>query len=327
MFEKINLMGLGLLGLSLTIFASGLQAQTELVYPEAGAVLTGKQIAEQVYAATHGGLVNNALSKRNGGKVALIINRVPLAMRGSHRKPNVQSFDTYVNNRPEEEGVDSVQMAILTNGKAKGMGILFTNYVDKSKSAQINLWLPALRKTRRISEPSHEDTWFGSNLTYGELVLRRPEHEVHELLGEATFDDCLPVMKLQRYEMSRYTRGLPKDQCAHQGKQVYRLKSTTKFEKWWYDYHISDIDTKTFALYRTVYFKDDKKVKTVVVDWQSLGLPDPRITFPRFVYAVSHGDGKDTFVYIPRKTVELDVDLPASFWSVDTMKKYTQRKR
>jgi hypothetical protein len=179
-----------------------------------------------------------------------------------------------------------------------------------------------LRKIRQINEPAHEDTWFGSTLTYGELVLRRPEDETHELLGEGTFQGCLEAMQLNAWEIDRYTERLPGPQCGHEGKPIYRLKSTTKFRNWWYDYHISEVDKQSFSLYRTVYFKDGEKVKTVVVDWQSLNQPDPRIVYPRYIYAVTYPDGKDSMVYVPRSTISLNVDIPDSFWSEKTLKNY-----
>jgi hypothetical protein len=298
------------------IFGSGMANATVL------APLTAEQIAQEVYSAAHGGLVKNAISRRVGNEVALVVNRAPLELRGPTRKPTVQTFDTYVNNRPKAPAVDSLQMAILTSGKARGTGILFTSYKDEQRRSMISMWLPALRKIRRINEPSHEDVWFGTNLTYGELVLRRPDDEVHELLGEGVMADCLEAMQLSHDEMTRYTRNLPAPQCGHKGRPVYHLKSTTKFHNWWYDYHLSDIDKETFALYRTVYYKNGQKVKTVYIDWQSLDQPDPRITYPRYIYAITHTDGRDSLVFVPRSTIALNVDLPDAFWSEETLRNY-----
>jgi hypothetical protein len=289
--------------------------------------LNADQIAEQVYTAAHGGLLKNAISRRVRNEVALVVNRAPLAMRGQGRKPTVQTFDTYVNNRPLGPAIESKQMAILTTGKARGTGILFSSYNGDTRRSVISMWLPALRKIRRINEPAHEDVWFGTNLTYGELVLRRPEDERHELLGSEVMAECLAVMELAPLEVTRYTRKLPSPQCGHMGKPVYRLKSSTKFVNWWYDYHISTIDKETFALYKTVYYKDEVPVKTVYIDWQSLNQPDPRITYPRYIYAITHADGKDSLVYVPRSTIALNVELPDAFWSEETLQNYSRIKK
>ena len=300
-----------------------------VVRPVAGdaGVPAAEQIAQEVHQAAHGALVSNAISRRVRNEVALVVNRAPLSMREPGRKPTVQTFETYVNNRPADPAIESQQMAVLTSGKARGTGVLFTSYNGDERRSVISMWLPALRKIRRINEPSHEDVWFGTNLTYGELVLRRPEHERHELLGEGVMDACLASMELTPMEMSRYTRDLPEPQCGHKGRPVYRLKSSTKFANWWYDYHISEIDQETYALYKTVYYKGDEMVKTVYVDWQSLDQADPRITYPRYIYAITHADGKDSLVYVPRSTIDLNLDLPDSFWSEETLQNYSRIKK
>lgn len=288
-------------------------------YPEGP--LNAEQIAQQVHLVVQGGLVRNALSKRNQDEVALIINRAPLERRTSGRKPSVSRFETYVNNSPANQAIASLRMAILTSGKSRGTGILLTDYRDPERSSNMLMWLPSLRKIRRVNEPDPGDFWFGTTLTYGELVLRKPEDETHQLLGEGLFEDCLAVMELEPAEMSRHTKGLPGPQCEHRGKPVYRLKSSTKFKNWWYDYHISEIDRHSFSPYRTVYFKDDKKIKTITVDWQSFEQADPRITYPRFIYGILHENGRDSMVYVPRSTIQLNVDLPDRFWSELTLKK------
>ncbi|MET0067224.1 MAG: outer membrane lipoprotein-sorting protein [Candidatus Thiodiazotropha sp.] len=289
---------------------------------ESSAPMSAEQLAREVYTAAHGGLVRNAISKRRGQDVAVVVNRAPTEMRTGQRTPTVQTFDTYVNNQPEDPAIESLQMAILTSGKTKGTGVLFTRYRDAERGSSIAIWLPALRKIRRINEPSHEDVWFGTNLTYGELVLRTPDDEVHELLGEGRLEKCLDTMLLEPWEKNRYTLHLPGPQCAHIGKPIYRLKSSTRFKNWWYDYHISEIDQRTYALYRTVYYKNGMKVKSVSIDWQSLDQPDPRIAYPRYIYALSHEDGKDSMVYVPRGTISLNVDLGDEFWSEQTLEHY-----
>ncbi|MEN8168252.1 MAG: outer membrane lipoprotein-sorting protein, partial [Pseudomonadota bacterium] len=217
----------------LAIICLGLPVYAQPIPPYPEGPLNAEQIAEQVHLVVQGGLVRNALSKRNQDEVALIINRAPLERRTSGRKPSVSSFETYVNNSPANQAIASIRMAILTSGKSRGTGILLTDYLDPDRSSNMLMWLPSLRKIRRIIEPDPRDFWFGTTLTYGELVLRKPEDETHQLLGEGLFEDCLEVMEFETAEMSRHTKGLPAPQCSHRGKPVYRLKSSTKLKDWW----------------------------------------------------------------------------------------------
>ena len=286
--------------------------------------LDAMELANKVYAVVHEEDLRNAISKRTGRAASMVVNRVPLEMRKG-RKPHIQTFDTYINNKPADPQIDTLQMAILTSGKAKGTGILVTRYFDPQRGTTLSIWLPALRKERHVNEPQYEDVWFGTNLTYGELVLRKPEDETHELLGEATLEDCLGTMVFEPWEKNRYTEALPGEQCGHRGRAVLLLKSTTKFVNWWYDYHITEIDKETFWPYRTVYFKNGKKIKTVEVDWQSLGQADPKLAYPRYIYSVSLDDGRDSMVYVPRKTISLNTDIADGFWSIDTIRDYLKK--
>ena len=299
------------------------QARESLSYPQGE--LSAEEIAGQVYIVMHSLLLKNTASKKNRNEIAMVVSRPPLDKAKSGRRPVVNTFESYGTSSPANPDIDSMRMAIIRSGKAKGTGVLYVSYADESRPGKMSLWLPSLRKVRRINEPAHEDTWVGTNLTYGELMLRRPEHEVHELLGESVFEDCLPVMQLNESELNRYTKLLPGPQCGHQGKSVYVVKSTTRFRNWWYDYHVSDIDKKTFAAYRTVYFKNGEKIKTVVVDWQSLGLEDPRISYPRYIYALTHATGADSMVYVPRSTLHWNEDMKDAFWSEKTLRKYGKR--
>jgi hypothetical protein len=292
-------------------------------YPEK-ADLSGPEIAEQVFAVTHGRLVRNATSQRRGRDVAMVVKLGPQEGRAA-RRPSISTFEAYSNGQPRNPDIDSMQMTVIRSGPARGTGVLYIGYTNRSRASQLVIWLPSLHKARRITEPAHEDTWFGTNLTYGELVLRRPEDESHERLEDGTMQGCLPAMELKPEEVTPITRRLPGSQCGHRGKAVYRLRSTTRFKNWWYDYHVSEIDKETFAVYRTVYYKNDKKVKTVVMDWQSLGRKDPRIVYPRYIYALSHSDGTESMVFVPRSTLRLDQDLPDSFWSESTLKRFAKR--
>jgi len=305
------------------LFFTICEARPALPYPTKKD-LSGQEIAEQVYAVTHGRLVHDASSQRNGQEIAMVVSRRPRQGRSGH-PPSVSMFEAYSNADPRDPNIDSMQMTIIRSGQARGTGILYISYTDKSRAGQLRVWLPSLRKVRRVTGPAQDDTWFGTNLTYGELVLRRPEHEIHERLEDGVLVGCLPAMKLEPGEINRHTKSLPEPQCEHKGKPVYRIRSTTRFTNWWYDYHISEIDRTTFFLYRTVYYKDGKKLKTVVMDWQSLNQEDPRIGYPRYVYALSHTDGTDTIIFVPRSTVRINQGLPDKFWSESTLKKYGRR--
>jgi len=288
----------------------------DLPYPTG--TLNADQIMDQVYFVNHFyGFKNYAITDKDGEITVLVI-------KGEGKTPTTNTLERYLNNEyPEGDAVKAEDLAIFRSGKLKGTGMLITDYQDDAKSQSYMIWLPALRKIRRFAEPAHDDAWGGSDFTFGDVTLRKPMHETHELLGKATFDDCLGYIAINDDEQTRYTKDLPKSgSCSHKGKEVYKVKSTTKFENWWYDYRISYIDAKSFADYRSEYFKNGEQVKVIDRDWVPLGTSDdPRAVGWGYWYGKTLATGNQTWAVIPPKVNAVDQTYDANWWSESTLRK------
>ena len=308
----MNYVKTGLAIISLMV-ALPTQANSNHPYPEKP--LTADQIVHEAYLVQHGMHMKNSIVRKTNGKVAMVLNRMP------NKNVSVNILEASFKNDFNDGKTESKSLAIMKSGRLRGTGILMTHYINNHRKPSISLWLPSLRKVRRMSVPNHADKWMGTNMTYGDVYLRKPEHEVHELLGMKTFADCLGSMMLKDSEKTKTTKDLPESSCRPKGKEVYQLKSTTKFKDWWYDYHLTDIDTQTFAAYRTVYFKGGKQIKTIEVDWVSLNQIDPRKLVPSYIYAKSIESGQESMLIIPFETIKLNTNLPARYWSEKTLRK------
>ncbi len=290
-----------------------------LPYP-AGAP-SATEIAAQVYFVNHFyALDNYSIQKHGENLITVIINR---AEGGS---PTTNTVERYLNNVYNDGVIKAKDLTIFRSGKMRGTGMLITDYVDDSKSQQYIIWLPALRKARRFDEPAHQDAWGGSDFTFGDVYLRKPHHETHELLGSEIFAGCLGFMQIPTEQRNQYMQELPeKASCAPQGRRVYKLKSTTQFSNWWYDYRISYIDTQSFADYRTEYFKNDKPIKFIDRDWNPL--PGYKGTDPRAIawgywYGRNLETQHETWAVIPPAVVYFNSnDFDESLWSERTLSK------
>jgi len=274
------------------------------------------EIADQVYFVNHFYALKNYSIQKKRRTITVIINKA------KNRKPTTNTVERYLNNDYHDGVIKAKDLAIFRSGKLRGTGMLITDYVDDNKSQSYAIWLPALRKIRRFAEPAHDDAWGGSDFTFGDVYLRKPHHETHQLLGKGTFKDCLGAMNIPRSQRNKYMRNLPKSSCVSKGKTVYKLKSTTQFKNWWYDYRISYVDSKSFADYRTDYFKGGKKIKRIDRDWKSLpGGNDPRQVSWGYWYGKNLKTGHETWAVIPEAIVAYNQNKKPSFWSERTLRK------
>ena len=309
--------GLAALALSATLsFSAAAGVPKDLPYPSGD--LTADQIMDQVYFVNHFYAFDNYAITEKGRRDITV-----LVIKSEDKKPTTNTLERYLNNEYADGVIKAQDLAIFRSGKLRGTGMLITDYVDDAKSQSYMIWLPALRKIRRFAEPAHDDAWGGSDFTFGDVTLRKPMHETHELLGKETFNDCLGFIEFAEGEHTRYTKDLPKSgSCDHKGKEVYKVKSTTKFENWWYDHRISYIDTETFADYRSEYFKDGEMVKVIDRDWIPLGkTDDPRAVGWGYWYGKTLATGNQTWAVIPREVNTVNAEYDDDWWSERTLRR------
>ncbi|MCR5312256.1 MAG: outer membrane lipoprotein-sorting protein [Bacteroidaceae bacterium] len=74
-------------------------------------------------------------------------------------------------------------------GDVKGTGFLTWDYDDTNKNDDKWLYLPAMKKTRRISGKSSKTDYFmGSDFTYNDMSTRNVDEETHTFLREEILD-------------------------------------------------------------------------------------------------------------------------------------------
>jgi len=306
---------LGYLALAICTGMAQAGVPKDLPYPSE--TPSDDEIARQTYYVNHFYSVDNISFERQGKSRITV-----MATRAKDRPADVSTMRRFLNNAYERSAMKARDLALFHSGKLTGRGILVTEFKDDAKPPYYSTYLPALKKVRHFSEPAHDDAWSGSDLTYGDVYLRKPEHETHELVGKELFSDCLGSMQLSDKERkARYLKQLPGPQCSHKGKEVYKLKSDTTFKDWWYDYRVSYVDTQTFADYRTDYYKGEELIKRIDRDWESMSdIDDPRGVYWLYWYAITYGTGHETMIAVPAEMVKWNRDMENEFWSIDTLR-------
>jgi hypothetical protein len=140
--------------------------------------LTGRQVMDLVDARDDGDHVVQDL-------YMLLIDK-----NGSQRKRAIRAFGMNV-------GEDRYSiMFFLDPADVKDTGFLTYDYDDASRDDDQWLYLPALKKTKRIASGDKSGSFMGSDFTYADLTERNLDHYDYELLKEDELDG-VPVWIVQ----------------------------------------------------------------------------------------------------------------------------------
>lgn len=134
-------------------------------------------------------------------------------------------------------GDEKKVMFFLAPADVRGTSFMNWSYADGRDDDQW-IYLPALRRTKRISSDSKTDSFMGSDFTYDDLGDRHPSEDVHLLLREESID----------------------------GRPCYVVESKPKDEEYAYSKIISWVLKENYmGAKREFYDEDDNLLKTLTV--------------------------------------------------------------
>ncbi|MGE4453224.1 MAG: outer membrane lipoprotein-sorting protein [Sphaerochaeta sp.] len=101
--------------------------------------------------------------------------------RGSVRERTIAQY------RMDKDGVESKLMFFLSPSDVRNTSFLSFSYEDGRSDDQY-IYLPALRRVKRIASDSKNDSFMGSDFTYDDMGSRHPDLDTHTVLREETID-------------------------------------------------------------------------------------------------------------------------------------------
>ncbi len=269
-----------------------------------------EKIARDLYFVNHFFAVDN-ISYGDKGHPMELFNQ-PAKGRGQRHR-----MERHLNNRYDKGDIKARDLVIFRSGRLRGTGILVDIYKDAARPLSFAIWLPALRKIRRHAEPEQSDIWGGSVFTYGDIYLRKPSDERHELLGKVTFPDCLG-------SLVESNPSAPAPWCGVKGRQLLKLRSYPRKSGWWYDWRDQYIDPESHADYRSEYFRDGQRIKVIDKAWKSMGLEDPRGQFWLYWYGVDLRTGAQGMAWAAEDRILWNQPVRNSLWSLATLRKLSR---
>jgi len=135
----------------------------------------------------------------------------------------------------------------------KGLATLTWNYMKATRDQDVWLWLPSLRKIRKVSAGQADDSFMGGDLTVEEITSRRFTDETYKLAGEEKFKGYTSV-----YDGKVY----------HQGEPCYVIECYPKRKPWYYSKRVAYI-SKNFGgnMLDEIYDPNGKLVRTLFRGW------------------------------------------------------------
>ncbi len=187
--------------------------------------LTGREIIDKAYNLPTG-------DDQTSDLTMTLINK-----SGSERIRKIKQFTK------DFGEVEKSIMFFTAPADVKNTSFMNWSYDDPDKSDDQWIYLPALKKVKRISSDSKSDYFMGSDFTYDDLGDRKLDDDTHTLLREETIDgvDYYVVQSIPKDEDYMYSKtvtwirqdnfiGLKKEFYDEDGELLKTLK-IKKFEK------------------------------------------------------------------------------------------------
>lgn len=195
-------------------------------------------------------------------------------------------------------------LVILDPENIKGVSVLSWTYLDSNKDQEIWLWLPSLRKVRRISQSESDDSFMGTEWTTEEVSTRKWEDESYTRLEDEKFDGYTSVFNNKTY---------------YKNTECYVIEAKPKRKEWYYSKRISRLDKRFGGLiFDEVYDNAGRRCRVFLKEyriWENGCIPQ---TFLELVNLIN---GNLTVVSLNEEDIKFNTGLKESFFIEKTLEK------
>lgn len=145
-------------------------------------------------------------------------------------------------------------LVIFTSPQVKGLGTLTWTYMNPKKQQDSWLWVPSLKKIRKISAANAADSFMGSDFTTEDILTRRFEDETYTMIGSENFKGYAC-----EFDKKTYYSGTP----------CFVIECKPKLAPWYYSKRVVWADKSTGGgIYEEMYDAKGKIFKTIFKSFQ-----------------------------------------------------------
>jgi hypothetical protein len=159
-------------------------------------------------------------------------------------------------NRPQDD-LDYKDITAFTGPEnVRGLSVLTWTYLTSGREQDVWLWLPSLRKIRRISQTEGDDSFLGTDFTYEEIVSRKWGDETYAMLGDETFSGW---------------KFLEDGKTYYQNTETVVIEAKPKKKDWYYAKRKVTLEKKTGLRIFDSYFDEmGRNQKTIFFYWKPI---------------------------------------------------------
>ena len=152
--------------------------------------LTGLQVMEKVY------------NRPTGEDMEANLTMILINANGDQRVREIKQFSR------DFGKVEKKIMFFIKPADVRNTSFMNWSYDDPNKDDDQWIYLPALRKVKRISSDSKGDYFMGSDFTYDDLGDRKPNEDTHKILREEKLngEDCYIIESIPKDEEYMYSK-------------------------------------------------------------------------------------------------------------------------
>ena len=146
--------------------------------------------------------------------------------RGSTRERSITQI------RSVEDGIEKKLMFFTSPSDVKDTGFLSISYPSDKDDDQM-IYLPALKRVKRIASSSKNDSFMGSDFTYDDMGARNPAKDTHSIIKEDVVNnvDCYVVQSIpvtQEGDITKTLNWIAKDGSFGLKKEFYEGNTLVK---------------------------------------------------------------------------------------------------
>jgi len=138
--------------------------------------------------------------------------------------------------------------------QVKGLATLTWTYMDPARQQDSWLWVPSLKKIRKISASNADDSFMGSDFTVEDILTRKFEDETYTLIGSENFKGYFC-----EFDKKTYFAGTP----------CFMIEAKPKRSPWYYSKRVLWVDKNTGGgIYEEMYDPTGRMFKTIFKDYE-----------------------------------------------------------